>query len=116
MFERNHNLVPIAEAEECEVEIKGLGGSELNTLSFNDIKNWPDQKEVIMTLVCGGNKRRYLQQKFSNIKGLKWTTGAIANAKYKGVLVRDLLIQSGLTKEDQLKGKHLIARAMDTDF
>jgi len=42
MFERNHNLVPMAEAEECEVEVKGLGGSELKTLSFDDIKNWPE--------------------------------------------------------------------------
>jgi len=50
----------MVDVEDMEVEVKGMGGEQLRTLSFEDIKNWPNQKQVIMTLVCGGNKRKYL--------------------------------------------------------
>lgn len=42
------------------------------------------------------------------IKGLPWEVSAIGNAKFKGVLLSELLIEMGY-KESDLKGKHLIA-------
>ena len=55
---------------------------------------------------------------FPNVKGLKWTNGAIGNGLYKGVLVRDLLLTSlGLKESDLLgKGLHLVAISYDQDF
>ena len=55
---------------------------------------------------------------FPTIKGLNWTNGAIGNADYKGVLVRDFLLASTGLKESDLKGKglHLVTISYDQDF
>lgn len=46
--------------------------------------------------------------------------GAVSNAKYRGVMVRDILLASGFTQEEldgeMLKNKHLVATGLDTDF
>lgn len=69
-------------------------------------------------MACAGNKRRYVQTEFPTIKGLKWTIGAVGNAVYKGVLVRDLILKTMGKKEEDLVGKglHLIAVGYDADF
>ena len=72
--------------------------------------------EVITTLSCGGNKRKRVQEAYREIKGLPWTNGAIGNAKYKGCSVRKLLLDFMQLKEEDLKGKHLIAVGSDPDF
>lgn len=52
---------------------------------------------------------------FPEIKGLEWECGAIGNAIYKGVLVKDLLLSLGVNLED-VKDKHLVAVGADEDF
>ena len=46
------------------------------------------------------------------VKGLPWTLGGISNAVYKGVLVRDWLLDLGFT-EEYLNDKHLVAFSLD---
>ena len=69
-------------------------------------------------IACGGSKRLALKDAFSTVKGLPWTTGALGNALYKGVLVRDLLLHTMKLKEADLVGKglHLVAISYDADF
>lgn len=118
MFERNHNLIPEIDLEDYELILaKSKSDENPVELTFDDLKKLGDAK-VMATIACAGNKRTYVQQEFPNIKGLKWTIGAIGNALYKGVLVRDLILNKMGCKEEDLVGKglHLIAEGYDADF
>ena len=72
--------------------------------------------DIISYIACGGNKRQFLKDHHPGIKGLGWTTGAIGNARYRGIYVRRLLLEVMGLKEEELKGKHLVALASDADF
>ncbi len=71
---------------------------------------------MVAYIACAGNKRRYLQEVFPEVKGLKWTNGAIGNSKYRGVSMRYILLEKMGLSEENLKGKHLIAFSYDADF
>ena len=115
-FERNHNLIPTINLEEYELELHYSNKSDkILTVNFEDLEKMP-RYNLVAYLSCAGNKRSYLQKEFPNIKGLKWTSGAISNANYTGVSLRYLLIEKMGLKEADLKGKHLIAVGYDADF
>ena len=118
MYERNHNLVPQLEAEYYELEILGEGIKEPISLGLDDLKSFEPKHRVMTTIACAGNKRKSVKDIFPTIKGLNWTNGAIGNADYKGVLVRDFLLASTGLKESDLKGKglHLVTISYDQDF
>lgn len=97
-----------------------LANREFKEYSLDEIKNMPNPHTVVTTIACAGNRRRHTKVHYPDVKGLNWDVGAVSNAKYRGVLVRDLLLASGFTQEeldgDMLKNKHLVATGMDTDF
>ena len=72
----------------------------------------------MVTIACGGSKRSALKSVFPGVKGLPWTNGALGNALYKGVQIRDLLLLTMKLKEEDLVGKglHLVAIGYDADF
>lgn len=55
---------------------------------------------------------------YPTVKGVNWDLGAIGNNKYKGVLIRDILLESGFSETDlnTMGHLHLIATGMDKDF
>ena len=71
MYERNHNLIPEIQIEDYELELLAGGKDDENpiTLSFEDLKKMP-KHSVVAALVCGGSKRKALQQLFPTVKGL----------------------------------------------
>ena len=54
---------------------------------------------VTTTIQCGGNRREGLN-KVLKTSGIGWGFGAISNAEYSGVLLRDVLMYSGLLRPD----------------
>ena len=114
-FERNHNLIPQIDPEDYELLLHSKSATEPISLSLNEIKSMP-KHTLVSYLACAGNKRKYLQTLFPNIKGLKWGPGAISNSVYKGVSIRYILLEKMGYTEDELKGKHLIAKGYDADF
>jgi DMSO/TMAO reductase YedYZ molybdopterin-dependent catalytic subunit len=119
MYERNHNLIPEIEVEDYELYLMKARTEEAEenaeVLSFEKLREIGNE-EVICYIECGGSKRKYLKEHHAAIKGLSWTTGAIGNAKYKGISVRKLLLEVMGCSEESLKGKHLVAVAGDADF
>jgi sulfite oxidase len=48
-------------------------------------------------MACAGNRRSHTRKHYgSAVKGVNWDIGAIGNNEYTGVLIKDLLIDSGL--------------------
>jgi len=113
-FVRNHLPVPAVTAEAWNLEIFGEGMDEPIRLSLDDLKTKFKPAEVSSALMCGGNRRAEMNKE-DEVKGLKWGPGAISNAKWKGVYLRDVLEYA---KVDRANGsvKHIQFEGLDRDM
>eukprot|EP00980_Cylindrotheca_fusiformis_P004729 scaffold1004_cov105-Cylindrotheca_fusiformis.AAC.12 len=114
---RHHHPVPyltVEEAQNFELEIDL--GSKYGTkkVSLEDIKKLPKVK-VTATLQCSGNRRGGYND-FARTSGTSWGQGAISNAEWGGVRLRDLIKHLGLKEDDidaQEEVQHVRFHAMD---
>ncbi|KAI9721667.1 MAG: hypothetical protein M1828_005035 [Chrysothrix sp. TS-e1954] len=91
---RNHLWVPeIESAEKHTLTIELFDGTE-KTYSLSDLREKFRQTTVTVLLQCSGNRRYHMTQA-SPTKGLQWEVGAIGNANWTGVRLRDVLADAG---------------------
>jgi sulfite oxidase len=103
---RNHNKCPMIDENKHTVEFNN--GNKKTVLSMKDIKKLPPH-EVMVCMRCAGHRRADMAAVNDlRVRGVRFGPYAISNAKYKGVLVRDVLESLGYDLES-LKGKHLVA-------
>ena len=62
------------------------------SLSLNDIIALP-QVELVAVNQCSGNSRGYFQPR---VPGAQWSNGAMGNARWTGVRLKDLLDRAGV--------------------
>lgn len=93
---------------------RGKSSEDQIELSFDQLKQMPSHS-VDVCMACAGNKRKFLQE-IHDVKGLSWTIGATSNSKFTGVPIRHLILDVMGLKEEDLKGKHLVAISLDADF
>lgn len=67
--------------------------------SMNDLKQKFKHHNINATLQCAGNRRTEMN-KFEPVKGLQWNGGAIGNASWSGVRMRDLLIADNIIDQE----------------
>jgi sulfite oxidase len=89
----NHSDFPALTIQEWQLKISGEVEHPL-TLSWAKI-NRIKQVEVVNTLECAGNGRAFFRPR---IPGVKWATGAIGNAIFRGPRLRDLLVLAKVKK------------------
>jgi DMSO/TMAO reductase YedYZ molybdopterin-dependent catalytic subunit len=65
-------------------------------LRMEDLVRDFEQVEVAAVCMCSGNRRGFSQP---HVPGVQWGHGAIGNARWRGVRLRDLLNRAGLRKE-----------------
>ena len=63
------------------------------SISLEDLKRDFEPVEVAAVCQCGGNSRGFFDQR---VPGGQWGNGAMGNALWKGVRLRDLLAKAGL--------------------
>ncbi|HYH78605.1 MAG TPA: sulfite oxidase [Longimicrobium sp.] len=90
-YVRCHFPIPEIDAGSWRLTVEGAVASPLE-LSLDDLRDLPVHT-VVATLECAGNGRSFLQPR---AKGLAWDTGAVGNARWTGVLLRDVLERAGL--------------------
>ncbi len=126
-FKRMHNNVPEIEEDEYELVIEG-NGVKRSVFTLEDLKTKFDRVEVVAAIQCAGNrgedyhgigcggpsKAVFIAPHFSG--------GAISNAKWTGVRIRDLLKHAGMDVDaihmgtKYLKnGQHMALWAPDQD-
>ncbi len=98
---RNHHPVPDIDTSNFKLNI--LGTEKNCSFSLENLKKM-NSKKIITTIQCGGNRRGNLNS-VSKTSGTPWNYGAISTAEWKGVLLRDLLIKSGIKEEDTINNK-----------
>lgn len=99
-YTRNH--LPVPEADENWV--LQIGDKKL---SLDDIKTKFQKHKIVATIQCAGNRRKEMESS-GVVQGLKWEGGAIGNAEWTGVRLRDLLEYGGVDLNTALKSyKHV---------
>ncbi|CAH2102004.1 unnamed protein product [Euphydryas editha] len=115
-YVRQHMPVPDINENEHKLTVTIVGKN--TTVKEFTMKDLDKFKPVTLNaaLMCAGNRRSEMN-KVKPVKGLSWTTGAISNAEWRGVALRDLLAHCGLDPDhlDDLDGKHVILTGADTD-
>ncbi|MCB9776467.1 MAG: molybdopterin-dependent oxidoreductase [Nitrospiraceae bacterium] len=73
--------------------IRGRVNQSLS-LSLHDLHTQFEQVEIAAVCQCGGNSRGFFQPR---VPGGQWGNGAMGNANWKGIRLRDLLHRAGLS-------------------
>lgn len=97
-YVRNHLPVPDVQASDYVLEVSGEGLAPVR-FTLDDLKTKFEQHSVVATLQCAGNRRSEVQA-VKPVKGLAWSVGAVGNAEWKGVRLRDVLVHAGLRDLD----------------
>jgi DMSO/TMAO reductase YedYZ molybdopterin-dependent catalytic subunit len=92
-YVRCHFPVPDVDLATWRLRVEG---TVRNALEFNydQLRALP-QHTVTATMECAGNGRSHLEPK---VKGVQWDIGAVGNANWSGVLLRDVLERAGLAE------------------
>ena len=88
-FKRNHHPVPQVTPDTYRLTVTGLGIEDL-VLSLEDLKTKFKKTTVVSAIQCGGNRRSEMNN-VAITAGSPWGTGAISNAEWSGVRLRDVL-------------------------
>ena len=86
----------------------------LYSFTLDELKTKLKPHDLLCTISCAGNRRKQLIEKFPEVQGNDWYVGGIGNAKFRGVLLSELLTQMDYDLES-IKSKHLLLRGLDKD-
>lgn len=91
---RNHFDLPVVDLARWRLNVRGLVEKPLS-LSLADLERMP-QTTVEAVLQCAGNGRGLFKP---SVPGVQWRYGAMGNAEWTGVRLKDVLALAGLKKE-----------------
>ncbi|KAH8117832.1 molybdopterin binding oxidoreductase [Phellopilus nigrolimitatus] len=96
---RNHS--PVIELDESAyiIKVDGLVKKTLE-LKLEDLKESFNQAEIVAALQCAGNRRKEMAE-IKPVKGITWDNGVIANCRWSGVRLRDVLLRAGVDETMQ---------------
>ena len=87
----HYSTLPDLDSSSCRLTVDGAVNGPI-TFSYHELLALP-AKEIVATLECAGNSRSYVTPP---AEGIQFRHGAVGNASWKGVPVRDLLRQAGV--------------------
>ena len=90
-YVRCHFPIPQLDPDNWRLKVEGAVGSPLE-LTYDELRQMP-KHTIMATMECAGNGRSFLQPK---VKGVAWDLGAVGNAEWTGVLLRDVLEKAGV--------------------
>jgi len=88
--------VPEVSREEWRLEIGGDAVERPFALTYDDLTRGHEQVEVAALCLCSGNRRGLSDP---HVPGIEWAYGAMGNARWKGVRLRDVLAKAGVKKD-----------------
>lgn len=109
-YVRSHGFIPEVDPEGYGLIISGLVGRPLE-LSLEQIKREFPKKEMTATLYCAGNRRQELMELSPMPGKLAWGAGAVGNARWAGVPLREVLQAA----ENGGEARHVAFTGLDQD-
>lgn len=107
-FVRYHlsNIPKTVDEKTFRLEVKGLVNAPLQ-LSLEDLKKDFEQVEVVAVNQCSGNSRGFFKPR---VGGGQLGHGAMGNARWKGVRLKDVLQKAGV----QAGARQVVCNGLDT--
>ncbi|MDD5322172.1 MAG: molybdopterin-dependent oxidoreductase [Methylococcales bacterium] len=95
-FVRYHNsVIPEVKAEDWRLRVGGEGVSTPMELTLEQLRRDFKPAEIAALCLCSGNRRGLFQP---HVPGVQWGSGAIGNALWRGVRLKDVLAGAGIYK------------------
>lgn len=98
-YVRQHMWVPEVDGAKHGFVVELESGEE-KEYTLDDIKKKFKEVTVTATLQCSGNRRKHMTEEARSTNGLQWGPGAISNAEWTGVRLRDVLKDAGVPIDD----------------
>ncbi|KAL8807656.1 MAG: hypothetical protein Q9200_004592 [Gallowayella weberi] len=98
-YVRQHMWVPDVHEKTHKLIIELPNGDE-KEYSLRDLKDKFKEVSITATLQCSGNRRKHMTDESRSTNGLQWEGGAISNAEWTGVRLRDILRDAGVRIDD----------------
>jgi DMSO/TMAO reductase YedYZ molybdopterin-dependent catalytic subunit len=96
-FVRYHMAsIPEINAREWKLQIGGDSIASPMEFTLQDLKRNFEQVEIAAVNQCAGNRRGLVQP---HVPGIQWGYGAMGNAKWRGVRLKDVLNKAGVKKD-----------------
>lgn len=103
-YVRNHGHVPRSRRDDWSVEVSGLVRHPTR-LSMDDLTRGFPAREMPVTLVCAGNRRKE-QNMVKQTIGFNWGAAGVSTAVWRGARLRDVLNRCGvIRKKKKAAGK-----------
>ena len=103
-YVRNHLAVPVIDPKEYVLVIKGKG-LKRHKFTLEDLETKFPRHQVVTALQCCGNRREDLHGDRRIFISPHWVIGAMSNAKWEGVKIRDVLEYCGVDVDGIALGK-----------
>lgn len=88
--------IPQVDAKTWRLKVGGAGAQKPFELTLDQLSREFEQVELPALLMCAGNRRGWFRPA---VTGVEWSSGAMGNAMWRGVRVRDILNKAGVAKE-----------------
>jgi DMSO/TMAO reductase YedYZ molybdopterin-dependent catalytic subunit len=88
--------IPEVNARDWVLKVGGDAASTAMQFTLDELKKGFEQVEVAAVNQCSGNRRGLVQP---HVPGVEWGYGAMGNATWRGVRLRDILNKIGVKKE-----------------
>jgi DMSO/TMAO reductase YedYZ molybdopterin-dependent catalytic subunit len=88
--------IPEIDPATWRLSIGGDAASAPYELTLAQLQHDFEQVEVVAVCQCSGNRRGLSDP---HVPGVQWGYGAMGNARWKGVRLKDLLAKAGITKD-----------------
>jgi len=95
-YVRNHLWVPQDGPDTHKILVELPDGTD-REYTMAELKSKFREHTITATLQCSGNRRSHMTQRSRSTNGLQWDVGAIGNATWTGVYLRDVLQDVGLS-------------------
>jgi len=96
-FVRYHlSTIPEVSAVGWKLPIAGESVDKPYELTLDSMRSDFEQVEIPAVCQCSGNRRGMFQP---HVPGVEWGPGAMGNAKWRGIRLRDVLAKAGLKKD-----------------
>ncbi|MDD5461781.1 MAG: molybdopterin-dependent oxidoreductase [Methylococcales bacterium] len=95
-FVRYHlSVIPEVKAEDWRLHIGGDAVRTPFTLTLEQLRRDFKSVEIAALCLCSGNRRGLFQPQ---VPGVQWGSGAMGNARWRGVRLKDVLAEAGIEK------------------
>jgi DMSO/TMAO reductase YedYZ molybdopterin-dependent catalytic subunit len=96
-FVRYHGAaIPQVGAADWRLSVGGAGAVSEASFSLDELRRRFPLVEVTAICLCSGNRRGMFEP---HVPGIQWGPGAMGNARWTGVRLRDVLLAVGVRKE-----------------